>query len=400
MKLQCSICRLPHHESKCPLLPLLKEASPKVKEHFSGSSPPEIFVGRAGYPEVYTGILAPQEYGKTEIYSMPELWHQQNASLHEIISYRSRMVYSRFKANIKEKKRLIEGMQEIALASKSVSTEFFLKKKPAIKINLSTHTQIIGNPALLQFLRLEENPKIDKKVDYLVNDTEVKSSLAMQELYQAGIPVSSIIKILSAGMLGIKSNRKLVPTRWSITAADDTISKSLLKKIRLHPSVNEYQVFSGEYIGNHYEILFIPRKWSYEVIEAKTPGSVINHANTVHFWQDYESFFPRKKYADDVTGGYYAPRLAIAEHLSKERRQASVLIFREVKPEYAFPCGVGILRETCRAALKNKPKKFNTIKEALADIQARITIPLKNFTEKSQLLKEMREQPTLNQFMQ
>lgn len=399
MRLQCSICRLPHHESKCPLLPALKEASPKVKDHFSGSSPPEIFVGKMGYPNIYTGILAPQEYGNTESYSMPELWHKQNASLQEIIAYRSKMIYSRFKANIKERKSLLQGMQEIALASKSVSTEFFLAKKPSLKINFSTHTQIIGNPAPLEYLRLEENPKVEKKVDYLVNDTEVKASIAIQELYNGGIQVSNIIKVLSAGMLGIKSNRKLVPTRWSVTATDDTISKQLLKRIRLNPLMNEYQVFSGEYIGNHYEILFIPRKWSYEVIEAKTPNSPMNNAKTVHFWQDYESYFPRKKYAEDVTGGYYAPRVAIAEHLSKERRQASVLIFREVRPEYAFPCGVGILRETCRAALKNKPKKFNTLKEALDNIQTRITLPVSLFTGKSQLLKEMKEQSTLGQFL-
>ncbi len=399
MRLKCSICRLPHHESKCPLLSTLKEASPKVKEHFSGSSPPEIFVGRIGYPYVYTGILAPQEYGSTESYSMPELWHQENASLQDIIAYRSRMIYSRFKANIKEKKSLIQGMQEIALASQSVSTEFFLKKKPAFKINFSTHTQIIGNPAPLEFLRLEENPKVERKVDYLVNDTEVKASIAVQELYNSGIQVSNIIKVLSAGMLGIKSNRKLVPTRWSVTATDDTISKQLLKNIRLNPSINEYQVFTGEYVGNHYEILMIPRKWSYEVIEAKSHSTLWNPSQQIHFWQDFESFFPRKKYAEDVTGGYYAPRLAVTEHLSRVRRQASVLIFREVKPEYAYPCGVGILRETCRSALQQKPKKFNTLKEALADVQTRITIPISLFTGKSQLLKEIREQPTLSQFL-
>ncbi len=394
MKLHCPICRLPHHQNKCPLLQQLKEASPKVKEHFSGSSPPEIFVGKANYPEVYTGILAPQEYGETSLYSMPESWFQENVSLHDIISFRSKMIYSRFKANIKEKKNLIAGMQEIALASRSVSTEFFLSKKPVLKIQPSNHTAIIGNPAPLESIRLEENTKVEKKVDYLVNDTEVKSAVAIKELYESGIQISNIIKVLSAGLLGLKTHRKLVPTRWSVTATDDTISKNLLKNIRLNSSINEYRVFSQEYLGNHYEILMIPRKWSFEVIEAKTdPGSL-----PINFWQDYESFFPRREYADDVTGGYYAPRLAITEYLAKERRQASVLIFREVKPEYFFPCGVGILRETCRAALQKKPKKFNTLKESLEDIQTKMATPLSLYTEKSQLLKEIREQPTLSQF--
>ncbi len=40
--------------------------------------------------------------------------------------------------------------------------------------------------------------------------------------------------LLSAGTLGEKDNRKLVPTRWSITASDDTIGKHLVDEIHRH----------------------------------------------------------------------------------------------------------------------------------------------------------------------
>ena len=73
----------------------------------------------------------------------------------------------------------------------------------------------------------EENPKIKPKIDYLVGDTDVKSAQAMKELHKSKLPVSHIIKILSAGLLGIKKNRILVPTRWAITAVDSNISKKV-----------------------------------------------------------------------------------------------------------------------------------------------------------------------------
>ena len=123
-------------------------------------------------------------------------------------------------------------MQEISLAEKSVSTEIFLKKPIKPLINIDKHLPVIGNPAGIENVRLEENPHIAKKVDYLVNDSDVKAQDAINELYNGKIEISNIIKVLSAGLLGLKAGRKLVPTRWAITAVDDGISKIMLEKIR------------------------------------------------------------------------------------------------------------------------------------------------------------------------
>jgi hypothetical protein len=141
------------------------------QDHFSGSSPPEIFVGRYNYPEVNTGILSPQEHGDTEELSLPEIWHEKNFSIQQIIDNRSKMIYARFKSKVSDAKnqnKFTGVMQEIALSSKAISAEFFLKKAPCFKINFSSENPIIGNPAPLKSIRLEENPKIEKKV-YIAN---------------------------------------------------------------------------------------------------------------------------------------------------------------------------------------------------------------------------------------
>ena len=88
----------------CKILARIKKFQPKVNLEFSGSSPPEIFVGHYGYPNLFSGILAPAEFGKTENLSMPELWFQKQSSIEDILNFRSRMIYSRFTVNIKEKK--------------------------------------------------------------------------------------------------------------------------------------------------------------------------------------------------------------------------------------------------------------------------------------------------------
>ncbi|MCL6500412.1 MAG: hypothetical protein K6T16_00025 [Candidatus Pacearchaeota archaeon] len=393
----------------CKILRQLKQFQPKVSEEFSGSSPPEIFVGRFGYPNVFAGILAPAEFGETEKLSMPELWHEERATIQDILTYRSRMVYSRFLATIRQPRsrqtakkqghtsKLFETMQEVSLASKSVDASFKLARKPKIRLQVDSHTPIIGNPAPLKSAKLESNPKIEKKVDYLANDTDVRATQAIEELYKSHIPVSHIIKILSAGMLGMKTQRRLVPTRWAVTATDDALSKKLLERIRHYQEISSYLLFSADYLGNHYSILLMPGCWSFEVIEASAKG-YFGSRSQVAMWHDYEFFQAREKYASSVTGAYYANRLSVCEYLERVRRQASCLVLRELREEYWAPCGVGILREVTREAMSKKPKKFGSAEEALKAAQLNFKLPIDLFVKKSKLLGNLRTQTKLGKF--
>jgi DNA repair protein NreA len=383
----------------CKILARLKEFQPKVSLNFSGSSPPEIFVGKYNYPNVFAGILSPNEFGSTEYLSLPEAWHEQQASIQDILNYRSRMIYSRFIIKTKgQKNKFLEVMQEISLASKAVDASFELKKKPQIKIDLNAHTAMIGNPAPLKRVTIESNPKIEKKVDYLVSDNDVKANQAIHELYHAGINVSNIIKVLSAGMLGMKIQRKLVPTRWAVTATDDSLSKELLEKIRYYQEVSEILLFNANYLGNYYNILLIPGCWGFEVIEASSRGYFGQASSSIATWHDYEFYQARKKYASSVTGAYYANRLAVAEFLEKIKRQASCLVMREVREEYWAPCGVGILREVTREAMSKKPEKFSNLDDAFKKAQESFKLPVAVYKNKSVLLKENKEQIKLTKW--
>ncbi|MEK6859577.1 MAG: hypothetical protein AABX54_02065 [Nanoarchaeota archaeon] len=388
----------------CRIYSKIKDFIPKTKTHFSGASPPEIFVGRFNYPNVNAGILTPDtnlESSSAEELAFPEIWHEKKFSIETILTNRSKLVYGRFKTQIKKVKtddRILKTMQEVSMAYKSVSTEFFLKKPPAMKMEINRHSAAIGNPAPLENVRLEENPKIKPKVDYLVSDTDAKAATSILELYKSQITNSNIIKILSAGLLGLKTQRKLVPTRWSITAVDDTISKELLKKIRYYPEINEILLFHGYYVGNHYEILLLPDKFSFEVMEAYMPGSLWNQMSGISLSQDFERFNGRKYYADSVTGAYYTMRLALCEYLEKIKRQSYCVVFREERPEYYAPLGVGILRELAREAFRHQPEKFNTIEEALNQSRTRLKLPIEVFTDKSVLLKEFGKQKRLKEW--
>ncbi len=358
---------------------------------FSGSSPPEIFIGRWNYPNVYTGILSPEEHGDTAALSSPEIWHEKKLSIKEILNNRNKLIYGRQQSSINNlRSEFSRTMQEIAMTHRPISASFFLKKPIQAHEERDAKVPLISNAAQVEKVKLDENTQIKPKVDYIVNDKDAKSVSSIVELDKAGINTSSIIKILSAGLLGLKKNRKLVPTRWSITATDDTLGKEKLKKIRYLPEISSISLFNAEYLGNHYEFLLLPDKWSFEVIEISLKNNGI--------WQDYEKFEGRKNYADDVTGAYYVNRLAVCEYLERIKRQASILVLRQISHEYTSPLGVGILRETSRAAFAKKPETFSSLKEAFAKIQERIKLPIEQYTKLSLLLKDFGKQSRLGMF--
>ncbi|MFH0711780.1 MAG: Nre family DNA repair protein [archaeon] len=391
----------------CKILNKFINNAPKPRLHFSGKSAPEIFIGRIGYPHINSGILVPPKNDNVSNFATAEEWSANNFSVANVLRLRSQLVYGKSKTNIKLKAkgyRLKALLQELALSSKPVSTEIFLKKKPTMEFTSDSIFRPMINPAPIKKAILEENPKVPKKVDYLTSDYDTKATTAIKELYASNIKVDHLQRLLSVGLLGTRTKRKMVPTRWSITATDDTISKQQLEKIRYFPEINQVTLFSGNFIGNYIEAILLPGHFSFEAIEAWLPSSTYNSLPTTHYplptiSQDYETFNGRKKYAFEVTGGYYAMRLPTTEYLTKIKRQAIVLIFREIKPEYYAPLGVGIVREATRRAFSTTPKYFENTDDALKNIQTRIAVPIEQIKQKSWTLKNYGKQKTLKQFL-
>jgi hypothetical protein len=159
--------------------------------------------------------------------------------------------------------------------------------------------------------------------------------------------------VLSAGALGQSDQRRLVPTRWSITAVDDTVGAYLRGSIRNAPSVDGVEVHYNEYVGNQYWVVLAPGDWEFELVEMKAPGSIWNPDPDGEYYlaADREGYEGRTGYVDGGTAGaYYAARLAALEELADRDRQAKVLVLRHASERYWAPVGVWQIRESIRNA--------------------------------------------------
>ena len=234
---------------------------------------------------------------------------------------------------------------------------------------------------------LTENPHIPRPVQKTLEDDDWRATGAMNYLYRRGFDVYEINTILSAGALGERENRRLVPTRWSITAVDDTVGQFLRGTIRNAPGIDTVEVHRNDYLGNAFWIVLAPGHWEFELVEMKAPGSIWNPDPEAGVWlaADAEGREGRTGYVEETAGAYYAARLAVLEHLRDRGRQAKALVLRHVSDDYWGPAGVWQVRETVRNAFDDEPGEAETFGEAVRGIAPHLPVSLADLRRKSRM---------------
>lgn len=288
--------------------------------------------------------MLPPIHGDTSLLDSPEKW--KGKSLEEIVNFRLNLVRGIQKIPIDQTDgRYIENLQEVAMSSKPTDTDLIFSKSTSSNISLDGESAPFGPIGEIKSARFSGSVST-KSIEKIFYDRDLKAEDAVLNLYDSGIEISKIQKCFSIGMLGKK--RKLVPTKWSITATDDIISKSLVDEILDYSLIDSYRVFSYEHLGNIFTVVLFPHRWVYEMIEAWYSGNVLG------FGSDFENA-RGIDHPPAIAGAYFAAKLGVLEYLSKMKIQAGVVILREIRPEYAIPVGVWQVREGIREAMNQSP---------------------------------------------
>ncbi len=398
-ELNCRVCRGDWKACRlatCPYLTdvrdLFRGESPLTSTNLFGASPPSAFIGSYGYPKVLAGPLVPPIREDTSLMDAPEQWVDKD--LWEILRFRLTLVRGKAARRVIDARSpdpILRTVQEGAMSAVPVDTEMWFTKRPVIEGPFSARAPPSGPSAEIRKVELAENPKVPRRVDYIVDDTDLRAVEGVADLFSHGVAQSHITRVFSVGLLGMGKNRRLVPTEWSITAVDDILGKRLAAKVRTYPWLNEFRVFAHTGLGNTVAILLAPSAWMYEGLEAWHPESDPLPAH------DHEFYGGRKDYPRQLEGAYHAVRLPILEHLEKERRQAGAVAFLEVYPEW-IPLGVWRFRELARSALKKPPEKHETLDDALAAMGRKVRVRMQNWMRQSVLLPYLAKQRRIEEY--
>jgi hypothetical protein len=363
-----------------------------------GSSPPSIFVGRYGYPKVRIGPMIPPLHGDTTILDRTELW--TGKSIEEIANYRLSLVLGTMNVNVHDisSSRYLENMQELAMSERPAEAEATFEKRPVADAHMQKELRLdhdatpFGPAAPLRGFNVS-SLSADQRIETAYYDTDLRAAEAMMELYRRSVEISIIQRVLSMGMLGVKKKRKLVPTRWSISATDDIISSMLVKEIAMNPTIDLFEVTRYSHLANYYSIILIPNhRWIFEMIESwfTSRGQVATGADN----EDERGL----NHNPTIAGAYFAARLAVAEHLARRHKKAGAIVLREIHPNYVMPLGVWQIREGVREALKNPPQKFERFDHAMSFACSYMSVSKNEIVQKSWLWKSFKGQTKISDF--
>ena len=236
-----------------------------LSEKISGGSPPSVFVSSYAYPKVKVGPLFSPLQTNSAILDHPEKW--AGKAIEEIIRYKLALIRGTYSTHVKtnlNSDRFIQSLQELTMATKSTQIEVAFERKPklnleefALKTTSDSDTIHFGMASELEGLKLPSDISTDKKIEKAFYDNDFKAIEAINYLYKEGIEISKISKILSLGMIGIQKNRRLVPSKWSISAIDQIISSNLIKKTNTFRPLDGIKIYKYMHLGNYYSIILI-----------------------------------------------------------------------------------------------------------------------------------------------
>jgi len=352
----------------------------------SGTSPPSVFVGTYNYPKVNVGPMVPPIHGDTGILDAPERW--TGKSLDEIVNYRLNLVRGIQKVPVNDPTgHYIENLQELAMSEHATDSDIqFTKATSAVGL-LDGYNAPFGPIGEIKSVKFSNSP-VEQKIEKVYYNRDLLASDAVLKLYNSGIDISQIQKCFSIGMMGKK--RKLVPTRWSITATDDIISNDLVQQSLEFSIIDKYEVYHYDHLGNFFSVVLFPHRWIYEMIEAWYSNGVLG------FGSDHEGV-KGIDHPPEIAGAYYSAKLAVAEHLVANELQSGVLVLREIRPEYAIPVGVWQIREGIREAMKQQPAIASSFENALDIASKPMSISRKEWLAHGSIVQLMK-QKTISDF--
>lgn len=384
----------------CPLKAKLrayvqnKEAAQRIKQEFTSriTSP---FIGRNNYPNISAGLVNPLS-SSTDLYDSPKKWAENKIPMEQVISMRMNVLNINDNSNVKllSNENNVQILQHVALARNPANIDVSLKDKPKFFFNVQPGVAPFGGRAIYKKIGEAENIRLEKHAAKAYYDTDLKANEAVLYLAKKSLDEHKITGMLSTGTLGVKERRKLVPTRWSITATDDMLSKDLIEKVRHYDTYDYNLLFRGSYFGNTYYVMVLKRPFSYELFERYMPTNSVEH--------DVEYNRGRTKYAQETAGGYYAARLAIVEELERRKINGAAIAIRLIGKEYSVPLGVWVVRQAAREAMKSEPLEFENselmFKYAIAHAKKYLENDVSDLIAVSDLREYFSKQKSINDF--
>ncbi|MFB6202587.1 MAG: hypothetical protein ABEI98_11340, partial [Halorhabdus sp.] len=140
-----------------------------------GSTAPEIFVGRSGYPQVNSGVLSPVVDGDPTDFATSGQWYDDGLGVADVLQRRTGLLNSQRSATVDVEDvwdGFVGTQREVAIADRPVDVEVGLDSTPDFDLSVDDISTPTGPRARAESADLAENPHVPRAVEKTLEDDD------------------------------------------------------------------------------------------------------------------------------------------------------------------------------------------------------------------------------------
>ncbi|MFX0108009.1 MAG: hypothetical protein ACFE7R_06985 [Candidatus Hodarchaeota archaeon] len=334
------------------------EASPGGR-HMTVFSPPGVSVEAAKYPVVLAGVLATPEPSEwLSIYDHSEAW--RGLDREAIMSMRRHLYRFMMPVDAREMqpRNAVEILQTLALSVAPVALEVRADSLPPRNLK-TTGSLLPCSPVVkTQSISLVTEPEVSK-VSRRITDQDIPASEAIWKLIDYDYTLDQVARIMSVGLLGCHSSRRMIPLKNAYKAVIDSFINRVIMELTDQKVSQESRIYTSNLFGDSFTILSTPGVACVDYLHLEVAREGMKHGSSFEGISIPSNNAKTSVYADHARYSAYSSLL-------QEKNNSHVTIFQISRNARNQLLGPWLTRAGVRDALESTPIRLEDKTNALA----------------------------------
>ncbi len=345
-------------------------------------SPPGIVVEPLKYPIVRASVLASTQASEfISIYDHPDSWR----GLDSDAILKMRKCLFRFGAQVDAKTMepspLVDTLQTVALSVNPLALHFEVSdipQKDLVPLGglLPTGPAVDARNATI--LNEPETSRVAEKI----TEQDIPAAEAIWKLLDYEYTLDQVARLMSVGLLGMKDNRRLIPTKSAYKATIDAFVNRAIMELIDRPLTSKFTLSTAELHGDVFTIFAQPGMPRVDYLRVQRTELGIERGFSFEGIKNVSLDPKTSVFADNA-------RFAVYHDFVQRRRGCQITVFHMSRNQRSEMLGPWRVRAGVKGALESDMLELDSRENALAVLQSLLSPNLAVWTQDTPLAESL-----------
>ena len=345
-------------------------------------SPPGTMVEPLKYPIVRASVLAATQGSEfISIYDHPESWRGLDSDA--VLKMRAQLIRfgSQVDARSMEPSSLVKTLQTVALSVNPLGIRFEVNDMPQRSLSLLGGLLPTGPAVDARNATILNEPEISRVAEK-ITEQDIPAAESVWKLLDYEYTLDQVARLMSVGLLGMKDNRRLIPTKSAYKASIDAFVSRALMELIDRPLTSKFTLSTVELHGDVFTVFTQPGMPRVDYLRIQ---------RSEHGIERGFSFEGVKNVSIDPKTSIFADhaRFAAYRNFIEKRRGSQVTVFHMSRSQRSEILGPWRVRAGVNEALEADTLELDSRENAIAVLQSLLSPNLAVWTQDTPLAESL-----------